>query len=67
MSQLSLKYLDKQGEVYQEKNRYRQMNKGFHVCFYKETNTCEEKEYWAIYLTRGNNAVLGFVLNCDDQ
>lgn len=36
------------------------MNKGFHVSFYKEPNMCEEKEYWATYLTRSNNAVSGF-------
>lgn len=38
------------------------MNRGLQASFYKETNMCEEKEYWATYLTRGNNAVLGFVL-----
>lgn len=42
------------------------MNKGFNVSFCKEIDMCEEKEYWATYLARGNNAVLGFVLNCDD-
>lgn len=43
------------------------MNKGFYVSFYKETNVCEEKGCWAAYLPRGNSALLGFVLNCDDQ